>query len=239
MTDHAQWDELAAGHALDALEPDDEERFAAHLTGCDECATTLGDFTLVAAQLGSLAEGGPEAPPSWQQVRAGIIGSSAHVTDLGTARRRRATHLLAAAAVIVMLAGGGVAGWQLAGHGSGRGRASTVALASCRQLVGCREIKLHTASGASPAVVTVNADRATVVPLSLAAAPAGRIYVLWQMPRDGSPIPVSEFRDTTRQTAAVPLPSRYDDTAAFAISVESAAVTPSRPTHVLAVGNTT
>lgn len=40
---HGEWDELAVGWALRALEPDDEDRFAAHLRGCERCTASVQD----------------------------------------------------------------------------------------------------------------------------------------------------------------------------------------------------
>src|SRR5882724_11750723 len=48
---HAEWDELAAGYAVDALEPDDEAQFVAHLRDCDRCTDTVFGLTEVAATL--------------------------------------------------------------------------------------------------------------------------------------------------------------------------------------------
>jgi hypothetical protein len=65
------------------------------------------------------------------------------------------------------------------------------------------------------------------------------MYVLWQLPRDGSPTPVVTFRDADRQTSSVPLVTSYSDTAAFAVSLEDARAMPTRPTDAFAVGATT
>lgn len=237
---HEMWDELAAGYALHALEPADKQRFIAHLSGCDHCVAALDDYALVAAQLGSVADTETDEAPSWQQIRGGIVDDRpAPVVSLGRRRQLRSARLLAAAAAVVTLTAVGVAGWQLS-HPSGAGTSTGVAaLNACAQQVGCRAIRLHAPDGANPAAVIVNGDRAAVVPLTLTGAPAGRTYVLWQMPSDGSPIPVSEFRATDRQTASTPLPSSYADTAAFAISLEPSDVAPQRPTDVLAVGTAT
>ena len=35
--EHEEWDALAVGWVLSALDPDDEARFADHLPGCDRC----------------------------------------------------------------------------------------------------------------------------------------------------------------------------------------------------------
>ncbi len=57
---HAEFDELAVGWALRSLEPDDEERFAAHLPGCARCGATVDSTT---AALGEIAGTVPEEDP--------------------------------------------------------------------------------------------------------------------------------------------------------------------------------
>lgn len=42
-TAHVEWDELAVGWALRALEPDDEDRFSVHLPGCQRCLASVRD----------------------------------------------------------------------------------------------------------------------------------------------------------------------------------------------------
>lgn len=59
--DHVMWDELAAGHVLRALEPEDEQRFLFHLRGCAQCERSLREMNGVAAQLAYAAE--PASPP--------------------------------------------------------------------------------------------------------------------------------------------------------------------------------
>ena len=58
--EHADWDALAVGWALAALDPEDEGRFADHLPGCARCTTTLRDSldTVV-----DLAYATPDEPP--------------------------------------------------------------------------------------------------------------------------------------------------------------------------------
>jgi len=54
-TTHVEWDELAVGWALRALEPDDEDRFSVHLYGCQRCQVSVQDtgrlLTAVVEQL--------------------------------------------------------------------------------------------------------------------------------------------------------------------------------------------
>lgn len=239
-TTHEEWDDLAAGHSLHALDPADESRFLAHLGGCERCAQTLDECNLVAAQLGALTDGESDEPPSWNRIRGAILDEPAAPLSIARQRRPVATRLLAAAAAVVTVTAVGVVGWQVTqGGGSSPTPHLAAVLSACQQQVGCRAIRLHTSDGANPAAVVVNGDRVAVVPLSMKAAPNGRTYVLWQLLRDGGPIPISEFRETVKQTAAAPLPSDYADTAAFAISIESANKPPTKPTKVLAVGTAT
>lgn len=232
---HEPWDELAAGYALHALEPDEEQEFADHLQTCDRCADLLRDHELVAAQLGSLAHDDELAVPSWASVRAGVVDETpTPVASLDERRRRRQPRLLGAAAAVLVLAGAGVITWQ-ATSGSSTSPA-TQAIDSCRHRTGCEVVHLHTADGAEPGAVLVSADKVTMVPIKMGAPAAGKTYVLWQMLRNGSPTPVDSFGGAGETTWPLVVP--YDDTAAFAVSLEPANVPPSQPTHVVAVGNT-
>lgn len=58
---HEEFDELAVGWALHALEPEDEVRFEAHLPGCSRCARTVAETT---EAMGALAADLPRAAPS-------------------------------------------------------------------------------------------------------------------------------------------------------------------------------
>ena len=231
---HDEWDELAAGFALHALEPDEEALFARHLADCAQCTASLRAHDLVAAQLGSLAGDDDTAPP-WSAMRGAVIGTTAPVVSLQRARaRRRPSRLLSAAAAGVVLAAVGVVTWRLTDTSP---TPASQAIAKCEHTAGCNVVKLRTTTGATPGVVLVSDGRATMVPLDMKPPAADRTYVLWQLLRKGSPTPVGEFRATKGEVSA-PLATPYADTAAFAVSLEPAGPTPSQPTEVLAVGQT-
>jgi hypothetical protein len=59
--DHARYDELTAGYALDALDPQDLVDFEAHLPGCARCQDAVARFTDITA---ALAQTAPAAEPS-------------------------------------------------------------------------------------------------------------------------------------------------------------------------------
>jgi hypothetical protein len=60
--EHAEWDALAVGWALSALDTEDEERFAEHLPGCDRCTATVRESLYTVADLAYALP--DEAPPA-------------------------------------------------------------------------------------------------------------------------------------------------------------------------------
>ena len=67
------------------------------------------------------------------------------------------------------------------------------------------------------------------------------VYVLWQLPRDGRPAAVTVLGPvhTGQAGSSASLVIPYDDTAAFAMSVERAGQVPTQPTKVVAIGTST
>ena len=53
--------ELTAGYALDALDPDEQAQYEAHLASCEPCRDELQGFWQVSASL-ARAAGGPQPP---------------------------------------------------------------------------------------------------------------------------------------------------------------------------------
>jgi anti-sigma-K factor RskA len=229
MSDHEQWEELAAGHALSALEPGEETQFVAHLEGCTRCQKVLADHAYVAAQLGTLVDS-VEAP-AWDRIRPAVIPAPepvAEVVQLETRRRRTPALLGAAAAAVLAVAGTAV----VLSSGSGTGTQTQV-LADCRAAADCHVVRL-----ADAASLVVDRGEARMLPTRMSPAPAGKVYVLWQLPRDGRPTMVATLDDTANGAVgeAHALPLAYDQTAAFGVSLEPASSIPTKPTKVLVVG---
>jgi anti-sigma-K factor RskA len=256
---HEEWDELAAAYALDALEPAEEQRLIAHIATCERCQHNLDDYTLVAAQLGSLADD-EEPAPSWQRIRPKVLDEGAsgaepaeepepgQPTPVGgpqlvvtsprpAPRPWQRPWVLAAAAAVVLLIAGAVVGWQLGTRS--HPASATAAISACHQQPGCQVVTLRNAQAGdatAAGAVIVDAGRASMVPLKMAPAPDAQMYVLWQMPRDGSPVAIVSFRQTDQQTPSKPLATAYRDTMAFAVSLEPNGPTPTRPSNILALG---
>jgi anti-sigma-K factor RskA len=233
MTEHDYWDELAAGYALHALAPDEEIVFVGHLETCDQCAASVTEHELVAAQLGSISHfPESEQAPSWESMRTAIVGerSDGSTVDDLAARRHRynlSRRVLAAAAAVAIVAGGGIATWRLTSNSGGHCSAST----------GCHVIQLDAVAGRSEASLVVHNNVVTLTPTGMPTAPVGKTYVLWQLPRNGRATPVSEFTAGVGASSATGhLTFAYSDTAAFAVSVESAGTPPPSPSNTLASG---
>lgn len=238
MTEHIYWDELAAGYALHGLSPEEEVRFTDHLESCEVCAASVNDLELVAAQLGSIAHYREDAEaPSWESMRDAIIStpqsSSPEVIDLAARRQRRyeiSRRSLAVAAAVVIVAGGGVAIWQ-----------GTTGGAACSVSGGCHAIELDAAGGKAAATLQVRGQSVVMDTSAMAAAPAGKVYVLWQLPSDKPATPIKEFTagSNTSSSVTASLQAPYSDTQGFAVSVESASLPPTIPHNQLASGTTT
>jgi anti-sigma-K factor RskA len=228
--DHELWEELAAGHALSALEPAEEAEFVAHLEQCDRCQEVLADHAFVAAQLGTLVDSEGDAP-SWDKIRPAVIPASepvAEVVDLASRRRRTPAVLGAAAAAVLAIAGTAV----VLSSGSGPSTQQE-ALDACTASSTCHVVRL-----ADAATLVVDSNGARMLPKHMTAAPAGKVYVLWQLPRDGRPTMVATLTDTANGGVGEPhrLPLAYAQTAAFGVSLEPANAVPTAPTKVLVVG---
>ena len=65
--EHGEWDALAVGWALSALDRGDEELFAAHLPGCARCTATVRESLYTVADLAYALP--DEAPPASMKMR--------------------------------------------------------------------------------------------------------------------------------------------------------------------------
>lgn len=67
QNEHGEWDALAVGWALSALDGGDEELFAAHLPGCARCTATVRESLYTVADLAYALP--DEAPPASMKTR--------------------------------------------------------------------------------------------------------------------------------------------------------------------------
>lgn len=241
MSGHEYFEDLAAGYALNALEPAEQQELTVHLSTCAACRRTLAELETVAAQLGSLVDTGLDTDelPSWSRIRSGII-PTAQVVSLETVRTAarardtawrsgRARWVGAAAAMLLFAAGVSTFGVNQGGSP----RTQQQALVACDKAPGCHLVQLGDAAS-----LIVTGTEVRMLPRRMPAAPPGKVYVLWQLPRDGAPTLVAVLSPTRDGQIGEQheLALSYASTAAFGVSLESADAIPSHPTQVVAVG---
>jgi hypothetical protein len=251
-------EELAAGWALRALEPEDEHVLRAHLPGCSTCQEIVRSTEQVAALLGGAVP--QEDPPA--RLRQKVLGAAARTPQqayeplpfrLGASiaetpgrpaeiverpkPRSRVAQLAAAAVVVVLAVAVGVLGWQVS-RLDGQQQAQAEIMSMLGDPTMHRTV-LRATDGQEAAVLLSAPDSAAVVPLGLRPNnSADQIYVVWGL-STGTPVALSSF-DVSGTTAQL---LSWNSAAAkhqkFAISLEPGRSLPAKPTDVVASGQVT
>ena len=239
---HESWEELAVGHALHALEPEDEEAFVGHLRGCARCERVLADSEVTAADMAYAA---PPVVPSEEFRRriSAIAGDAGRPTRLPAARPRRlvraftqpwGTPWVGVAAGLVLVVALGV--WNLVLHADKAAKQDQVNQAAvvlrCVEDPTCHQVRLADPTTESPIGAVLVRDRQVDVVVD-GLEPNDRrstAYVLWQGTTPNGPlVAVDAFDVTCRDICVVrldrPLPRAWESTAKFAVSVMGEAPT--------------
>ncbi len=206
---HALYEELAAGHALSALEPEEEELFLLHLASCARCERELVEHRAIAGQLSYAAPAA--APPAslLESIRAGVAASGreasypeAPVAVVLPMRRRlrpeRPAAWIAAAAALVLVVSLGISNVTLRTDRDMAQSASVRLRAAVTQIenssAGSRTVQLRAQDGSVNAVALVSNNRVSLV---LDGVPRNDVrsstYVLWRKGHYGGTTPVAVF----------------------------------------------
>jgi anti-sigma-K factor RskA len=190
---HSEYEQLAAGYVLGALEPDDEHVFQRHLGGCPECEANVRDLE---EAVGTLAYAAPPVDPPetlWASIQREIRPEQRRVQPQ-PARRRRwwsspVVARLAAAAAIVALATVSVWNLNLRDQNAGY-RDRVAALEQAARLLNEPNTAKATLKGtAAEAQATVLASsaqgRGVLVVENLPPLQRDKVYELWGIPKGG------------------------------------------------------
>jgi anti-sigma factor RsiW len=246
--------DLAALHAVDALEPAEQAIFETHLPGCPRCQAEIVDYTEVTAHLAQAVAQDP--PPALRTTVLdtvhGAASSPAHAgidrTEVPVrsrpaeapmapmvsldARRRRHRRLLAAAAAAVLVPGVALGGWGLGVQSEQRQQQQLAAQEQDRanRLLAAPDVTTHrieVEGRTATVVVSQQEDAALFVSTDLPDPGQGREYQLWLLQED-IPIPGAHFTGGQVRTW---LDGEVADAGAIAMTIEPAggSTTPTLP----------
>jgi anti-sigma-K factor RskA len=246
---HSEFEELAAGYVLGALEPDDEHVFQQHMGGCPVCEANVRELEAVVGELAYAAP--PVDPPDtvWAGIRreirpeaaprrAAIPAAPGAPSGTGGRRRRLLQALAAVAAVVLVVA---LSLWNLNLRDQNVVyRDRVAALERATQLANdptAALVKLDDQPGTTGAQATVIAssrqDRGVLLVQNLPPLQRNRVYELWGVP--GGDIAKAEkalvFVPLRRQgTQALQFEVPIQPGTAFAITEEPAPDGSDKPT---------
>ena len=167
MDDHH---ELTAGYALDALDPQERERYETHLATCESCREELASFWAVSGALAHAAAGPVPAPDLRERILAEARSERPNVVPL---RPRFAVPALASVAAIAAVTAIAVGIWA-----AGLSRDLDTAKGELAVLGDPDAEVFESASGEASLVVTPEGDAALIV-RQLPPAPDGKDYQIW------------------------------------------------------------
>ncbi len=193
---HAEFEQLAAGYVLGALEPDDEHLFQHHLEGCTICESSVRELEEVAGALAYAVP--PVEPPA--ALRTSIrrkVGATARPGAVLAFRPRTRLALVSRIAVAAcILAVFALGFWNFSLRNQNNLYQQRVAAFQQRvaafEQVGqqlndssTQTVRLtgRTERDARVAVVASSLqDKGAIIVEGLAAPPAGKVYELWGIP---------------------------------------------------------
>jgi hypothetical protein len=211
-TSHELYEELAIGHALNALEPEDEVIFLAHLPGCAACERAIDEHQQTMGHL-AYAVASEEPPASLLEgIRAGVAasgraGSFPAPISLDARRQQRTvrmrTALVGVAASFVLLAALLITSLSLQSKNNDLQHRQEAFKASVSTLLtpGARDVPLAGADGQAAAVISgsnVKLVLAGVTPNDT----KSETYVLWEQDSRGLPHAAGVF-DVTKSDVNV------------------------------------
>ncbi|MEU8776968.1 anti-sigma factor [Streptomyces sp. NPDC048606] len=231
---------LTAAYVLDALDPAERERFAAHLATCEACRREVAEFQATTARLAAAVGRTPSASAKRRTLAAvdtvrQLPPRAAVVTTPTTLRdvlRRRAGILIAAASVLVAASFAGLAVWQ---HQESRAyeeraRQSQQRLDDVTSILAAPDARTshgRTTNGASTTVVaSARQNRAVFTATGLPLPVGGKTYQLW-LDHGGSVRPAGFLR----QDGSVLIDGDTTDAGLIGLTLEPAGGSP-QPTTV-------
>ena len=249
-TSHSAYEQLAVGHALAALEPDEEQLFLDHLTGCASCERAVAEHTETLAQLAYDVESEAPPPSVLEGIRAGVAESGRSGAfpaplslDLARTRRHRTVRMMTAAvgaaAGLVLVVSLVFANRGLTADEREAQLANQRLSTAVSQLLvpGARKIDL-TGPGGRGAVIVNGRDVSLVMSGVHANDARSTVYVLWEQTTFGDVRAVGTFDVRSDDVAVVNglrLDQPVDTVKTFMVTHEQGRAAPARTTQPVIV----
>lgn len=193
MNAHDKYDELAVGHALNALEPAEEAEFLSHLPGCAACARAIAEHAETLGHLSYAVESVEPPAALLEGIRAGVADSGragAFPAPVNLAERRKArtvtlrTALVGVAASVVLVAALAIANLSLSSRNSDLRHQDAAFQRTVNSLLtpGAQRVELK---GDGTAVAVVHNGSVDLVLSGVRKTDAHSVYVLWQQDPTG------------------------------------------------------
>jgi anti-sigma-K factor RskA len=178
--------DLTAAYALHALDAEEREAYEEHLAQCARCRDELAQLQESAAALAWAVEA-PAPPPA---LRARILAEATAGRDNVVPLPLRARRVWQAAAAVAACAAVGLGSWAATLHNSlGTARAHESAL----QIVADPASHTVAVQGGHGMVAVGRNGVGVLVVDRLPAAPGGKTYEAWVIPRGGKPVRAGTF----------------------------------------------
>jgi anti-sigma-K factor RskA len=250
--DHDRFEELAVGHALSALEPEDEQVFRQHLASCTACQRDVQEHQETLTLLALSAEPAEPPPAVLEGIRAatagqGLAASSgpapsrpAGTASIAKARERRdgrtsrAVQWVGAAAAAAMVLSLGAWNLALRSDRDASQQYGDRLAAAVRDLAepDSSRVPLASEDGDVLAVAVVKDDGVSLVVDGLEPNSSGTTYVLWAQGPSGGVRPVGAFDVEQSQVDVVqdlPVEGGVESVTAYLVSNEQGDEAPPTP----------
>jgi anti-sigma-K factor RskA len=237
---HERYEQLAAGYALSALEPEDENAFLDHLPGCAACRRAVAEHSETLAQLANAVVEGPPPPAVLEGIREQVSQSGAFPApvSLDAARprwrdrtMRRTTAVVGAAAAAVLVIALVLVNQGLSSNERQARQVAARLNATVSSLLvdGARKIDLTGPSGGKGAIVVSGQSVSIVTSGVPVNDTSDSVYVLWSKSRLGQVRAVGTFDIRSERLSVVNdlrLSQDPDTVAAFLVTKEPGRTAP-------------